>query len=940
MSNLSLENQRPLSREEIVETILRTWTNFRASKTEKNIIGVVGHAGIGKSWVVREFYKRVRSEHETTWPSDFESGDTKGKQTPARLIAERRLVAPSLERVNLRSISGKFAWIGITCDGTERYLGGTQVQVHLDSYESFYVRLTARKVMVARFALVLTAMSGMFSAILEIFTNLKLQVQSLSVLTFVILAIGLFSVSRDFRDLFQSRGKASQRPGRVESSKQSERLNLVLKSWSRLLKSNADLIVFVDDAHEADAELVKLLEIGLQSFPEMFIVYTARWSGDAATAVGDRNFRNLILSRLDSVEEISISTMSDSESQDIVKSLTRGMHKDLISELVRHSGGNPLVLVSSLASPSLRQFLSAGSVDVEQTQAFVEILMSIPADAESVLAHYWMQLPEPLRELASWAALQGLLVIEEALLATCDRARKDTEESIGQLSSEFRWLQAVESQRSLWRFVDAQLWRVSERPPASHISPAERRKAAVRLRNFAREYLRSNPESMRIGTLESSILVAVIAQQVRDNESETTEEDLCIALEFSRSVAAENHSQVVRDTLNAIQRIANELKLPQIERDALCISLAIHNTLEIVEISQALSERLIALAGELSGTVCSSIYESIKLGIVRSHESERLIESLIVQREFAEASRCAALFDDELSNEAGFTEISTSQRIRFLGARAQAGLGRLSAATRIAEDLIGGCREMSDNNFERYLLFSRWRLMRLYWQLMVHNSEENLTALKLLVDELARAWHKSAKGLGLQQFELFLLFTRARQDYQAFLLKAGHLAESLSYGERLLLEVESRLGRGHFESLTIRGGIASALTALGRFQQAISNLKLLIRDRIYVYGESHNMVFNSRRSLCEALFASGDAAACVSEATDLEAVMKKKFGNPGHPDLLRHQITVVRYLVESGLQPLALERISDLKPRIDALLEESDPLRRELDDLTRRVAER
>lgn len=307
-----------------------------------------------------------------------------------------------------------------------------------------------------------------------------------------------------------------------------------------------------------------------------------------------------------------------------------------------------------------------------------------------------------------------------------------------------------------------------------------------------------------------------------------------------------------------------------------------------------------------------------------------------LMRELRQSARPARLVRPGLLGRRSAASV-VSDRIEFLAARAEAGRGQVSRALQTVQKLIATNSSRQTAGGVTTDVFLGWRLMELYWSLLLTASKNDLDRLHNLVAVIEAEWRQSRAVFAWNQFPLYLLWVRARQDLQAFSLRVGNVDESLDMGRELLSEVEATLGWRHFESLTIRGGMAHSLAAAGRFDEALQLTDELVDDREVTYGKFHNLTFNSRRSRCEILSQMGDLRKALSEALLLEADMYKKFQDESHPDLLRHRVRVIKYLVEIDSQSDAIMRAKELVPRVRRYMSESDPVRVEFEHLLQRL---
>lgn len=915
-------------RGDTVTQVLNLWRRHNTQESQIRIVGIVGHAGIGKSWIAKELYRELRNELSSVWPENFVINSA-AQLSPISELKSRRIAFPQLDGIGLKAVMRSFAWIGFSCEGVERYQVGTQTQLHVDSYESLYERLSKRQLLRSRALLWLTGIVGMGSIVQWLFPSIA----SVGLVASLCALVGLLSVSKDFRELVITRGRGSQRRGRVELVHQSERLSYLLKIWTRLHARDVPVVLFVDDAHDADEELVGLIDNALQGLPQIFVVFTARSVGHGMSEVKLSGMRQLVLRRSESYHEIRLSPLSREESREIVKNHFPDAHPEISEEVVRHSGGNPLVLLSNLAAPSLEAILRRKNANADVISEAVEVLQEMPTMADEVLRAYWLQLPKPLRELTAWAALQGVLLLENALAATSTLQSGEVAQQIAHLGGDYHWFSTASRDGVVWRFVDAQLWRVAEKPPASAISPVARREAEARLLEYARKTLLARPPVSARMSFESRILLAVVAEHVRKADSAVMEQDLGHALSFCESSSTDGHSGYRVKVLEAVASQARKMTLSAIYRRALLLLLQTAVAREDIQSAVPWADQLKELVTSATVNVATPL-ELIAAEIITLEEFESLIGLAIAQRDFDLAvSYC----NQALEQSKPETLSVVSHRIKFLAARAEAGRGQVARALQTVQKLIATNTSSRTVGGVATEVLLGWRVMELYWSLLLTSSSNDLDRLRGLVAEIETEWKLSQAVFAWNQFHLYLLWVRARQNLQAFSLQVGNVDESLDMGYALLSEVEATLGRRHFECLTVRGGIAHSLAAAGRHDETLQLLDELIDDREAIYGKFHNLTFNSRRSRCETLSRVGDFRRALSEALLLEADMYEGFQDESHPDLLRHQVRVIKYFLENDSQSDAITRANQLVTRVRHYMSELDPVRVEFEQLLQRL---
>jgi hypothetical protein len=170
------------------------------------------------------------------------------------------------------------------------------------------------------------------------------------------------------------------------------------------LAPDTPLVLIVDDAHWADAQLVTLIDV-MMSSSAPFLVVTTAWhdtlaiqaSQDlAATRANARTFGAWInASKIEHlpVQSVRVSSMSDADLRRMVLAVAPRTDEPIVNALVERAAGNPLLLRSSLALPKVIRSTVNDSIQLSADE-----ITTLPASYVEQIRHRWKQLPPDVKE--------------------------------------------------------------------------------------------------------------------------------------------------------------------------------------------------------------------------------------------------------------------------------------------------------------------------------------------------------------------------------------------------------------------------------------------------------------------------------------------------------------------------------------------------------------
>jgi hypothetical protein len=150
------------------------------------------------------------------------------------------------------------------------------------------------------------------------------------------------------------------------------------------------------------------------------------------------------------------------------------------------------------------------------------------------------------------------------------------------------------------------------------------------------------------------------------------------------------------------------------------------------------------------------------------------------------------------------------------------------------------------------------------------------------------------------------------------LLDAGQLDTSRLLVDRALAIAQAQLGADHPDTLIAQSNLTYWLGESGQTEEAVSQLRRLLDDRIRVLGSDHPDTLITRSYLAYWLGKSGQAQEAVSQSRRLLEDVVRVLG-PDHPDTLATRSNLARWLGASGQTGEAVSQLRRHRPHCQGL---------------------
>lgn len=396
-------------RRAVVDGLLRTYDLVRDTGWPQWVV-LEAPSGWGKTRIAREFYARLAAERQADpayWPPGILESLTEGADT---LSARRKRVFPHVTH-NPGSLPD-FMWWGIACatrDGLPTVALAEdldQLRAHADYLEDAWRRNAPRA---PRIAQSLTSF-GAVAADEIVMEGVGTAAEALLGAAVPGLGLVRWLGERTVTALRDAGARRERLRGSESITAKADLADDTVAMVSRLALPDLPLVVFVEDLHDADASLSDLLA-QLASRPGAVLIVTTSWPGSTAAnphvaeAMRAASDRVLVLDHRGGrppapfPAEASLAPLAEDALAAIVRFRFPAVDAGTLERIVTRYT-NPLALELFCELPRVRRRVRDGVLTLS-----AETISESPAEIRGLYRELWNELPEPLREALSLAAL-------------------------------------------------------------------------------------------------------------------------------------------------------------------------------------------------------------------------------------------------------------------------------------------------------------------------------------------------------------------------------------------------------------------------------------------------------------------------------------------------------------------------------------------------------
>jgi tetratricopeptide (TPR) repeat protein len=432
-------------RQEIVRNLHRDFQHVKDGHGPKMVF-LTSPVGWGKTRIVQEFYRQLATMQSMPqyWPSHLvdESGLISDSTKMSSVLEARKLVYPRKVHIP-NGASMDWMWWGILCH-----------QRHNNEYSK---ALFDHANQLAAHANGLNAPSG--PQVVDISVNIVSVLGLLGIVALSAPATAALTVASASLATFNNAKLVSQLSGWIAKRRlrdldiQTQDQDDEIKSLTNdltIVTRKRPLILVIDDAHDADETLVKVLDRLVTNNANVLVIATG-WPG-FLTKDSDRPIAkwwssvNQLFPNIFRREELT--PLNHDEMVQIA--IEDGLPKDFNLDVV---DGNPLALRAGLRLPVIRREIEAGrSPD----------LTRYTNDPDVVFSEYWDGLPSGVRHVLSIAAQIGPRFVPSLVtVAALEAGIENAQENLSEGKNSYQIARAIDE--VLHEFSDSLVYSIADR---------------------------------------------------------------------------------------------------------------------------------------------------------------------------------------------------------------------------------------------------------------------------------------------------------------------------------------------------------------------------------------------------------------------------------------------------------------------------------------------
>jgi len=878
--------QRPfVGRDTVLASVDATWDHCTAEGTTRMVV-LEGHAGIGKTRIVQEFYAALAARQpappegrQPFWPPRLEQNTEGG----SALAARSEITPQSI--IWDKDVLPAFAWMGIRGTLAERALPeAVQVMKYLNEPTYAPIGRTHRVLTaVWHLALVYAVLLAVVLGFLHFGGPIG---DTIGVTIGVIGAIaGPFMERKlSWRELKEERAEKVREATKVEldisswfSDESKSARGRAEQYFAALRRRGIPGVVVVDDAVLVDDDTIELIESILTLDGPVLVLATAQSNPLEQQLDARAGFGRLVRDHTARTTRIRLGDLSEEALVDLVRSRAPNTTFEIADVIATHAAGNPLVLGGLLDSLPIRRTLSNGSYQIDDPE---EVVAGLPDSYEGTLTAYWNQLPDEIRQLLAIASLHGLLVevgsVRNGYQAAFDVNELVVEHFLAQARTPHSWLADVDD--FLDRFTDGALLGIAsmnqERVGRS-VVPTARRAMIDDLRTRRADtpaWTALNADARRVllkfyfSVVEEGIEDAGTPIAPKSREAADVAVELAELTDRPREAGdAASYAEAAMEWAADDRDIVRRARALAARRHLECGHLATARTYFSVE----LEDREHRLGGRARETLETRYF----LAEVTRREGHAVEALSLFEHLLADETK-ALRSDDELVEE---TRSGLAQSLHDAG--------RYRQAQEIFESMVahsGGLRGDDDHK-------------TLLYRLQATTSLAASGRLTEALDRMARLVADQERLFSADHPDTL----KTRHAYAGFKLDAGHLDAAIRDYQALFDDRCRILGPGHPDTLTTRHALLSAKGDAGRLAEATRGLGELLQTSGRVLGPYHPMTLTTHQRQLRLTAEGGKLAQSLEGLQGLQATMGTQLGED-HPLTLSVKGSVGNVLAAMG----------------------------------------
>ena len=776
-------------------------------------VSIEGPTGWGKTRILQEVYARL-ADGQSYWPSTLLPSESEDPLQNRKWLYPKAVEPP--EGVEL-----PWMWWGIPCARTDT---GRPRQVITDEVTQLVAH---HKTLIRRSETKDLAKSALVSVASFATSILVPSVSDL---------IGIAQTSKELIDV-AAHGSRRLGVGAIDAD-DAERADVV-EDTAQLIRliSNANIPVFlvIEDAHDADPSLLRLLDRALLNPGKggLFVVALG-WGDEIARQTrddDDTDFGSWLVDFEKRAPELAtrvpLERLAAAELAELVREVAPRTRPEVVAALAERADGNPLVLTSLLEVDQVKF-----SIDDAAIGLTVAEVRELPHEYRSILQRRWESLDREVQLALCLAATQGVDFVRELVVSSYDSLGRNFpgEEAISQACDTIGWVRDMDKHLRFFEIYHYELAR------EGIVNFLGRSKLDSMRRDLVDQIQRWESDQERWGQIPEPTRQLLQMTQIRAlSQTEANFSDLgrlaagvSAGRELAYAIQGMGRAAEILDVYEPIIKSARELGVLTPDEDAR---------------AWIVTRILRREAGDLRGSLKAARY-AVEIRVGELGRSDR--GALEAEVDLAKAERAVgrsrialdSLLEISKRPEVAGSEVGGWVNYELAAAQWRMGFSREALAT--LDGLIGSDLEISEHDRSLYLNLRGLALMD------VGRRSEALR------DQEA-SYEMLAKLRGSDHLEAL----QARMGLGCALHELGRLDEAIEIFSCLEAAFSSRMGPAHPLRLNALVNLGSAMLDRGDVAVAADLLLEAYRREFIVFGPTHYFTIGALNRGLRALSVAG-----------------------------------------------------------------------------------
>lgn len=822
-------------RRNLVADLEAVWSEIVAGGGPRFIV-LSAPIGWGKTRLIHEFYSRLAAGQPSPhyWPPAFDLD-------PVEPLRSRKLTHPSEITVNPRATI-TYLWWGLSCN---RRADGRRAQVLVDDSTQVYAHslsieaLTNSRLRQALESGDLDSSEGIYQK-----GSLVLDVISCFGVAFPAIAVGraFLDVARTAVDIANRYRHVSVRSEAILGTRKIDAEDVERQRFvddlsatvSRLSQQRVPLLLFLDDAHDADESVMAFVSSLLKIPENRILIIACTWPDQLANPMTEISdwIRSLQEDVYGVTEIVQLDQLSGDDLATIVREVAPHTSPTIVSAFVNRFSPNPFLLRQALSFRSVKKSMVDGAITMSPQE-----IDQLESDLDGQYLRKWGELPTSVREVLMVASELGPTYVEDCSANAAIALMIDSAvEALSQSAEIYGWAISLDS----WvdSFIERDLHELARDQWRRQFRAADSDVVRVAVRSYMMQQM-SSGVWMRLSLLAQRTILEFVCK----NSNAVDDLDLFASLELSKIYEAEGRYGDARAVLEKLLSQTNSSDVEKLSD----VFLKFAELALILNLPREAANYALMLQDARSGLVRQSatlLRARAEADIGNYTGALSLLKSLEVAEKQALLFERIALEVRLIAEVGCFDE--AYEKATELAAELEKAVHYPSPEHLRAMNLLGWAASRSDRTAEALKVAEQ--AISIYEELLGDAHPEILEASNNLARFLFRAGnHSRAVAVGrdvLERRERLLgprhQKTLTSMDNLAmYLLSQKEASLALELSNRAIAGWQETFGSMHPKALTARVHHLEILLYLDRILEASDLVGELVQSHIAVLGAQH-----------------------------------------------------------------------------------------------------